>query len=79
MIKQGIATYLHTNPMLRGNVSKVTPEGFWVTWHPYITDVPEALSKDSKVNVRLGSVRMRVFYPNREARNVGFGVPTDDD
>lgn len=74
-MKAGMAVYLRTNPMLRGNIARVTPEGIFVTWHKYTLDVPECLQRDSKVNVRLASRRMRVFYPKREMFNVGVGVP----
>lgn len=74
-MQAGEATYLHQEPRLRGNVARVTKEGFYVTWHRYIDDVPECLAKDSHVDVRAASVRMRVFYRHGEAKNVGFGVP----
>jgi hypothetical protein len=74
-MKAGESVYLHQNPTLRGNISKVTPEGVYVTWHKYVFDVPEALSPQLKVNVREGSKRMRVFYPTREHPNLGVGTP----
>lgn len=74
-MKSGEAVYLHQSPNLRGNVSKVTSEGVYVTWHKYVQDVPEALSPNLKVNVREGSKRMRVFYPHREYPNLGLGTP----
>lgn len=75
-MKAGEAVYLHQNPRLRGNISRVTREGIFVTWHKYVTDVPEALKGDMKVNLREASVRMRVFYRKGELKYIGLGVPT---
>lgn len=74
-MKSGQSVYLHQDPKLRGTISKVTPEGVYVTWHPYVMDVPEAMSPELKVNVREGSKRMRVFYRNGEHANLGVGTP----
>lgn len=74
-MKSGEAVYLHQQPELRGNISRVTPEGVYVTWHKYVSDVPECLTKDSKVNIALASRRMRVFYPKGEMTNLGVGRP----
>ena len=74
-MKAGQAVYLHQQPALRGNISRVTDEGIYVTWHKYVFDVPDCLSKDSKVNVHLANQRMRVFYPKNEMSNVGIGRP----
>lgn len=72
-MKSGMAVYLHQSPQLRGNISRVEKDGFWVTWHKFVTDVPESLK--AKVNVSEASKRMRVFYRWHEAKNVGIGVP----
>ena len=74
-MKSGMAVYLHQSPRLRGNIAQVTEDGIWVTWHKYVLDVPECLAKGSNVDVQAASVRMRVFYPKSEMRNVGIGVP----
>lgn len=75
-MKAGMAVYLHQSPMLRGNISRVTKDGIFVTWHKYVTDVPESLKGDMKVNLREASVRMRVFYRKSELKHIGLGVPT---
>jgi hypothetical protein len=75
-MQAGMAVYLHQSPALRGNIARVEEDGIWVTWHKYVFDVPECLSKGSNVDVRAASVRMRVFYPKGEMRNVGIGVPS---
>lgn len=72
-LKQGTAVYLHTSPDMQGNVSLVGDGWFDVTWHPFLTDRPDAY--DLKVNVRDGSKRTRVRYTDDNAGNVGFGVP----
>lgn len=75
-MKSGEAVYLHQQPELRGNIARVTADGIWVTWHKYVDDVPECMTEDMKVNIRLSSRRMRVFYRKNEMGNVGIGVPT---
>lgn len=75
-MKSGMAVYLHQSPHMRGNISRVTEDGVYVTWHKYIVDVPEALAKGSNVDIRQASQRMRVFYPNREFPNLGVGIPS---
>lgn len=74
-MKSGQAVYLHQSPNLRGNISRVTNEGIYVTWHKFVYDVPECLTNDSKVNLREASKRMRVFYPKAELRHIGVGRP----
>lgn len=74
-MKSGQSVYLHQQPELRGNIARVTEDGIWVTWHKYVVDVPECLSKDSKVDIRAASKRMRVFYPKGEMSNIGIGRP----
>lgn len=74
-MKAGEAVYLHQHPELRGNIARVTDDGVHITWHRYIDDVPEALAKDSNVNIRLASRRTRAFYPKSEMTNIGVGRP----
>lgn len=74
-MKAGESVYLHQSPAMRGNITRVTPDGVWVTWHKYVVDVPEALSPNLKVNVHEGSKRMRVFYHKGEHSNLGVGTP----
>lgn len=73
-MKQGEAVFLTTSPDMRGNVSLVEKDHFWVTWHSFVDDRPEAL----KLKVMNGFKRTRVRYRNYEARIVGFGVPEGD-
>lgn len=75
-MKSGMAVYLTQNPKLRGNIARISRDGVWITWHPYVFDVPEALKNDSKINVREGSKRMRVFYGKRDLKYIGLGVPS---
>jgi hypothetical protein len=70
-MQQGIQTYLHTSPDLRGNVSRVGSDWFEVTWHPFMQDRAEA----EALGVLGGRRRMRVRYNKGDAANVGFGVP----
>lgn len=74
-MKSGMSVYLHQQPELTGNIARVTEDGIYVTWHKYVFDVPECLSRDSKVNVRLAGQRMRVFYPKAELQHIGVGRP----
>jgi hypothetical protein len=74
-LKSGQSVYLHQSPRLQGNISRVTPEGIYVTWHKFVLDVPECLMKDSKVDVRAASRRFRAFYPKDELRHIGVGRP----
>ena len=74
-MKAGEAVYLNQSPRLMGNISRVTQEGVYITWHKYVTDVPECMTKDSKVDIRAASRRMRVFYPKSEMKHIGVGRP----
>jgi hypothetical protein len=73
-MKQGVATYLHSHPELRGNVSRVGPDWFEVTWHPFVKDRPETLR--DRIDVRAASRRTRRRYATNDAKNIGFGVPS---
>jgi hypothetical protein len=73
-MKQGEAVFLHSSPEMRGNISLVGDGWFDVTWHPFLTDRPEAY--DLKVNIRDGQKRTRVRYRKGDASNIGFGEPS---
>jgi hypothetical protein len=70
-MKQGEAVFLATQPDLRGNVGRIGPDWFEVTWHPFVVDRPEAVA----LRVLGGRERTRVRYNKADANNVGFGNP----
>lgn len=75
-VKTGEAVFLKTSPQCRGNVSKVEGGKFRVTWHTFLRDVPECLSRDSGVNIREAGKRARVWYSKGDTFNIGFGSPS---